>query len=263
MIRFFCTGCFVILTGTLWGAILNESFEIPDPNVNEWFIPPLNWDRARDNSYKDCYVGLHREFVPHPQYDRNKNEVFWNIPAPADGSKFVVLSTGDLGFDSDPVITHSTIWQTVTFEPGHRFTGFYFFGTCDFLQYNDYGKIYLEPVDPNIGLPPEIPLAYADVEMVGDYRSTDTWRSFVYDFTPDTAGTYNLICTVKDIQDTIYKSYLAVDGLKVCTTLYDHGDINRDCSIDMIDLFIMSDAWLSVCPAVSYTHLTLPTNREV
>lgn len=246
-IIFFC-----IFTGISWATILNGSFEIPDPNLTEWFIPPLYWNRSHNNSYRDCYVGLHREFAPTPQYDRNIEMVHWKIPAPYHGSKFVVLSTGDLGLASDPLITESTMWQTVTFQPGHRLSGAYYFGTCDFIQYNDYGKIYLQPVDPNSGLPEEIVLAYSDVLTVGDFKSTNQWVPFYYDFTEQTAGTYYLICTVRDMLDTIYKSYLAVDGLKVCTPLYEFGDINMDCSVDIQDLTILSEAWLSWCPDPNY-----------
>lgn len=247
-------GCFCLLTGTLWGTILNGSFEIPDPNMPEWFIPALYWSRSYDNSYKDCYAGLHTQFAPTPQYDRNIEMVHWNIPAPYHGSKFIVLSTGDLGLPSDPAISSSTIYQTITFEAGQRLSGAFFFGTCDFIQYNDYGKIYLEPVDPNHSWPTDIVLAYSDVLIVGDYKSTNQWVPFTYDFTESTAGTYRLVCTVRDMLDTIYKSYLAVDGLKVCTTLYEHGDINMDCSVDIQDLTILSEAWLAWCPDPNYIN---------
>lgn len=243
------------------GSILNPSFEIPDPNVSVWFIPPLHWTRiyTRTINYNDCYAGLHSEFLPLPEHD---NEVDWFISGPYHKSKFVLLSTGDLGRGSDEEITYATITQTVTFTPGQRISGAYFFGTCDYLQYNDYGKIYLQPVDPNSGLPMEIILAYMDVERVGDFSSTDDWIPFQYDFTEQTAGTYKLICTVQDVQDTIYKSYLAVDGLKVCTPLYDHGDLNMDCSIDLQDLYILSNAWLSECPdpnSIDDDPNTIPT----
>ena len=248
MKRIYYIGWLFCIAGTLMGGILNESFEIPDPNVTEWFIGPLYWTRAKDNIYHDCYAGLHSQFLPSPQYDRNENMVHWNIPAPFDGSKFVVLSTGDLGFESDQNITHGTITQRVTFQAGQRISGAYFFGTCDFLQYNDYGKIFLIPEDPNMGLPSEITLAYCDVQTVGDYQSTIEWKPFFYDFTEQTAGTYDLICTVEDVEDTIYKSYLAIDGLQVCSPLYDYGDLNKDCYVDLQDLSIMSRAWLSFCP---------------
>lgn len=242
--------------------ILNASFEIPDPNVSDWFIPPIHWERvyASDNKLKDCYAGLHSEFVPSPEHD---NEVDWYISAPFHKSRFVVLSTGDLGSRSDTEVTKATITQTVTFTGGQRISGAYFFGTCDYLQYNDFGKIYLQPVDPNNGLPSEIVLAYMDVKGVGDFQSTEGWLPFQYDFTEQTAGDYNLICTVEDVQDKIYKSYLAVDGFKLCTPLYEFGDINMDCSIDLVDLFILSNAWMSECPdpnAVDNDPNTIPTS---
>ncbi len=248
MKRLIYIGWVFAVVGILWGTVLNESFEIPDPNDNEWFIPPLHWTRLTDNQYEDCYAGIHSEFVPRPQYDRNRDLVHWNIPGPVDGSRFVVLSTGDLGLNSDSIIDHAAISQVITFEPGQRLTGYFFFGTCDFLHYNDYGTISLFPVDPNSGLPEEIVLAYKDVMAVGDYGSMEDWEAFSYDFTASTAGTYELTCAVYDIHDTIYKSYLAVDGLRLCSPLWDKGDINMDCSIDLTDLFILSSAWLSECP---------------
>ena len=247
MKRTLCIGWFLCILGSVSGMILNSSFEIPDPNETEWFIPPLDWIRANDNPYEDCYAGLHETFVPTPQYDRSITEVDWTIPAPFHESQFVVLSTGDLGLPSDPAITKAEISQIVTFYPGQRISGAYFFGTCDFLEYNDFGKIYLLPVDPNSGLQ-EIQLGYSDVMIVGDFESSEEWQTFTYDFTQQTAGTYYLICTVQDVRDAIYKSYLAVDGLKVCTPLYSYGDINMDCSVDFEDLGILSRAWLSFCP---------------
>lgn len=237
---------FCLLSCALWGGIQNGGFEIPDPNITEWFIPPWAWKRATDNPYGDCYAGLHRYLVPSPQYDRSKREVHWTVPAPYEGRRFVVLSTGDLGDESDPAITHSTIRQKGTFQAGQRLSGAYFFGTCDFLPYNDYGKIYLTPVDPNSGLPSEILLGYSDVSIVGDFQSTRRWIPFHYDFTEENAGTYYFICTVRDQLDTIYKSYLAVDGLSICTR--QPGDINQDCSVDIQDFQILSRAWLSWCP---------------
>lgn len=238
--------CFCSLGCTLWGGLLNGNFEILDPNITEWFIPPLYWHRVGDNPYGDCYAAVRRFFVPSPQYDRSKQQVDWMIPAAYEGKRFVVLSTGDLGEESDPAIIHSTIYQTVTFLPGQKIAGAFFFGTCDYLPYNDYGRIYLQPVDPNSGLPSEIVLAYADVIMVQDFQCTNDWIPFQYTFSEETAGTYNLICTVRDNQDTIYKSYLAVDGLYICTP--QPGDVNQDCIVDALDFQILSQAWLSWCP---------------
>ena len=39
-----------------------------------------------------------------------------------------------------------------------------------------------------------------------------------------------------------------------CTYCYQHGDFAQDCTMDEM---------IEHCAPVSYTHLTLPTNREV
>jgi hypothetical protein len=231
--------CFCSLGCALWGGLLNGNFEIIDPNITEWFIPPLYWHRVGDNPYGDCYAAVRRFLVPSPQYDRSKQQVDWMIPAAYEGKRFVVLSTGDLGEESDPAIIHSTIYQTVTFLPGQKIAGAFFFGTCDYLPYNDYGQIYLLPVDHNIGLPSEIVLAYADVIMVQDFQSTRRlgFPSNIPSRKKPPAHTTSSAPS-EDNQDTIYKSYLAVDGLYICTP--QPGDINSGSASWMLSIFRFS-----------------------
>jgi len=49
----------------------------------------------------------------------------------------------------------------------------------------------------------------------GELRFYGWLAVFEYTFTEQTAGTYDLVFQVEDIGDTIYKSYLAVDGITV------------------------------------------------
>lgn len=236
IIRFFTM--FVVLQVVGWGSIQNGRFEIPDPNgATPYFCPPLDWT-------VENYAGLHESFIVEPE---NGQYISWTIDRPAQGETFCLLSTGDVfGPGSDPQIIRSSICQTVSFSSGDVLKGSYFFGTTDYSPYNDTGNIMLFPVDPNEGLR-DILLATINVADVGDYSATQEWQHFEYTFTEVTQGDYFLTCEVIDVRDTKYKSYLAIDNLRVCygTPLY--GDINFDCAVDLKDFELFSQVWLADC----------------
>jgi len=253
----FCIG--ILLTiwgGQIQGRILNGGFEISVPTLPEFYDdpnhpPPLDWPRETNNPSGDCYAGLHNNFNPPPA--DNGTEITWVIPGPYEDSRFVLLSTGDLGIISDRDIIYSAISQRLSFVAGDRLSGAYFFGTSDYMEagssfrFNDLGQIYLSPVDPNLD-PNDVLLAESDVMTVGSYSSTEDWIKFAYLFDEQTAGEYDLICSVEDVGDTMFESYLAVDGLQVCQDIYAQGDLNQDCTINLLDFSILSNAWLAECP---------------
>jgi hypothetical protein len=220
------------------GQLLNGGFEIPDPNrATPWFTPPLDWDIFN-------YAGLHSEFIPQPEYGQT---VSWTIPAAYEGQYFLLLSTGDAeGPGSDPMITYSSIEQAITVCPGNVLYGSYFFGTCDYRPYNDTGTIKLIPVDPNDGLRP-ILLVSVSVDELGNFQSTDGWQQFSYTFTNETCGPYYLYCEVRDVLDTQYQSYLALDQFRICQSVPAYGDLNSDCGVDYEDLSILGRGWLADC----------------
>lgn len=246
----------LVLMGWVQAAILNGGFEIPDPNDTPWFTPALNWTRISDNPFGDCYAGLHESFVPNPEHGQT---VQWTIPGPYEGSKFVVLSTGDLGPDSDREISEAEITQIVEFNQGDTISGAFFFGTCDYFNYNDYGQITLSAVNPTND-PNEITLAFMNVETIGNFSSTNEWIPFTYTFNNYSEGAYVLSCYVADDGDTIYKSFLAVDGLQICKAFPNEADINSDCSIDLEDFWFLSRAWLAECPDPNAIGQAPPSN---
>lgn len=226
------------------GQLLNSSFEIPDPaRATEWFTPPLHWDwYDLDNNWN--YVGLHSAFTPKPEFRQTVN---WSIPAPVDGNYFVLLSTGDSrGPGSSERTIYSRIEQHITLCPDDMLSGHYFFGTCDFVPYNDTGLIMLKPADPNDGLRP-IVLVKITTEDVGDYKSTDGWQPFHYRHKSTQCDRYILVCEVKDELDKIYKSYLALDNFRLCHGLPIFGDLNIDCAVDYHDFNILAKGWLADC----------------
>ena len=69
--------------GQVKAGILNGGFELPDPiDPNK----PRDW-----NTFN--YVARHSQFTPQPEHGQT---VLWDIPAPAEGDYFVLLSTGDI-----------------------------------------------------------------------------------------------------------------------------------------------------------------------
>ena len=208
-------------------ALLNADFEIPEPNSlpDPNFTPPAYWQHTN-------YTALHSSFIPNPEHGQTVN---WSISAPYSGSKFLLLSTSDIGPDSHNNIWSASVAQPIFLQAGSRISGAYFFGTCDYRPYNDYGTINLVPSDPN-GYPgtSAIALAYVDVAAVGSFQSTKTWLNFQHTISLKEQGPYDLICKVSDVGDTIYKSYLAVDAFSVCGPGVLPGDANFDAHVKSI-----------------------------
>jgi hypothetical protein len=256
-------------------ALDNGLFECGDPNnltpygTEYNFNPPIYWERIPhpDNTFKEeCFAGLYDCFEP------PESESQWTISTPYEGESFVLLSTG--GFKSkedtqpreifDNQILGSSISQKVYLSAGDTILGAYFFGTVDWIPYNDYGQIRFEMAgDPN-NYPNSltsfvIPESYCDVSLVGDRQSTrespgafpqttDGWISFSYTIEPNQVGIYDLICEVVDEGDDIYNSYYALDGLRICKGGSPQGDLDQDCDVDLVDYSILSEVWMCFCP---------------
>ena len=246
----------------------NGLFECGDPNnltpsygTVYNFEPPLFWERFPDpNTIDDCYAALRSSFNP--------LRVDWEITAPYEGDRFVLLSTGG-EYDDPKSIIACTIVQEVFLDAGDTIMGAYFFGTSDYLPYNDYASIILDPVppdepgEPNTNKP--ILLAECDVETVGDYGSTQDlspstngWVAFSHVIEPNQIGSYNFMCKVKDVEDRMLNSYLAIDGVYICRGGIPLGDLNRDCKVDLADYSILSKAWLSFCSVPSVDDPDFP-----
>ena len=227
-----------------YAQLHNSGFETadPDPNrVNNWFIPPLFYPLQWETTNYAC---LHSSFIPYPEYGQT---VSWTIPEPVEGDTFVLLSTGDAeGYGSDPRIEFSSMQQTIYACPGNILSGSYFFGTCDYRPFNDVGTVKLIPADPNDGLRPVVLLSIC-IGDLGDFQSTPGWQKFYYQFTEENCGEYLLYCEVRDILDRSFKSYLALDNLRLCQGVSGFGDLNRDCGVDYFDFEILASAWLADC----------------
>lgn len=236
----------LLMAAGCFAQLRNGRFEIPDPNDNyQYYTPPKFWDCIN-------YAGLHSSFIPTPRLEhRDPNAVQWSIPSAFEGNSFVVLSTGDtVGPGSDlPTVTGACISQIISASPNNILMGNYFFGTSDYLPFNDTAIITLIPADSNDGTG-EIPIVHINVQQVGDYGATDGWQSFFLTFDEQTAGDYLLYCEVSDDRDTTYQSYLAIDNIRLCLSTPEKGDITKDCSVDYEDFSILSSAWLRDCQAI-------------
>ena len=161
---------------------------------------------------------------------------------PIEGNRMLVLSTGDLIHETDL----AEITQDIAIKPDDILSGYFFFGTCDYYQWCDYGHILLVP-DPNtVSDPNEILLARRGVEDVGNYSSMDDWEYFSYKFSEEQAGFYKIIVGVYDVGDIILNSYLLLDGFNICNSP-SPADFNQDCKIDLIDFDLLAQDWLKDC----------------
>ncbi len=225
------------------------------------FTPSIIWKRIPhpESTFQlDCYAGIHSSFSP---------EGRWEITAPYEGDTFIVLSTG--GFEStsrmipdvtDANVKGSQISQKIELSQGDTILGAYFFGTADYLNFNDYGQISLELIgEPNDfpGIAPSfvIPPSYCDIEIVGNHESTlllspetGGWIPFSYTVEPNQVGPYYIRCEVMDTGDNVVNSYYAVDGLRICKGGISQADLNLDCDVNIEDFSMLSQAWLTFCP---------------
>lgn len=233
----YCCSSFLLFAGSVCGTIYNGGFEISEWSECGDFAIPSGW-------VCENYTAVDSNFVPpaNPENGHNRN---WEIDTeaglfPFEGESFVILSTGDLS----PSPVYARISQRVEFFAGQRFSGAYFFGTYDYLPYNDYGAITLEPAD---GEGRSILLVNVDLGDVGDYGSTAGWEVFEHVFSAEEAGEYDLVISVNDVGDAAFTSYFAVDGLEVCR-MPDYGDVNLDCRVDMEDFAFLSADWMCYEP---------------
>lgn len=179
-------------------AIVNGGFKQAG-TPNEGFTPPSDW--AYEN-----YAGLHSNFVPEGPS--------WSITEPFEGNQFVLLSTGGFGTFPDKDIEFAQLSQRSTFNAGQVLSFAWFFGSTDYLPYEDYATALLVPANPNAGLT-EIPLVSISLWDVGNYGSTGDWQNISFAFDSTTAGEYDLVFEVRDYADALSPSYFAIDGITV------------------------------------------------
>jgi hypothetical protein len=173
----------------------------------------------------------------------NPRYPFWKIDRllPFEGNYFLTLRTGS--DSTEPY--YAKVWQTITVDACSTLIGAYFFGTYDWLEWNDYAEIKLIPVtDPNLH---ELELVHVSVQDVGDYNSMKGWERFAYTFDTNESGTYYLTIAIYNVLDEKITSYFAVDGLVLCESGSNGGDINLDCTTDFSDFALMAVDWLCDC----------------
>ena len=162
---------------------------------------------------------------------------------PYEGEKFLVLSTGDIGADSET--SYGRVTQQIELQAGDVFRGAYLFGTGDYYGWNDYANILLTPTDPNSSLR-QIILVDISVQDIGDYRSTESWQVFETQILPAQAGEYYIDCGVFDRNDMIFKSYLMLDGF-YCGRDGMAGDFDGNCTINFLDIAHFSQIYGTDC----------------
>ena len=218
----------------------NGDFELIDPCSPPDFDAPADWEREN-------YAAVVNNFVPKPVRGNAGN---WQIDIekgldPFRGESFVVLSTGELLPDPQ----YGQIKQQIEVFAGQRLAGVYFFGTCDYIPYEDFATIKLVPIPPSSLR--DIILMSIDVGDVGSYGSMDGWDFFEYTFSEAEAGDYELVLIVSDLSDWIFTSYLAIDNITLCYAP-EYGDLDYDCQVDMFDFTLFANDWMCDCNDLDY-----------
>src|SRR4030066_22565 len=108
-----CIG--IIVSTAHAAAISNPGFEQKLEDVSEWYDPPAYWQHEN-------YANVVEQFDP------STPNTFWYIDAPYEGGSFVVLSTGEVPYNSHgSIFAYSKIWQEATFQAGETLSFAWFF----------------------------------------------------------------------------------------------------------------------------------------
>jgi hypothetical protein len=217
----------------------NGNFEKFLYNELTGYNEPNDWNTVN-------FVTVEKGFLPNLFAGAKSN---WRIPLdvtfPAfKGENLLVLSSGDSS------VGYGKAWQPISISEGDKLVGVYFFGACDYLNWNDWAEIKLEPrYDANLST---IMVEYTDIAMLGSYGSFTGWEKFEYTFSPEEAGDYNLVLLVCDRDDTQLESYLLVDNIVLCkyneqNPPPEKGDFNCDCTVDFQDFARLAGDWLYNC----------------
>jgi len=225
--------------------IENPSFELYDPNGGPDFDVATGWFHENYAVDANCLLPtIEPQDVGYGSADNWLNNLNTIGLHPKDGNRLLMLSTGNIS-SRDPIY-HSKAWQTIKVQEGDKISGYYFFGTCDYLdsiEYDDYATVSLiDNFDPNSS----ITLVDISVADVGDHSSMAGWERFEHRFTSDETGQYDLTFFVTDVQDAKVNSYLGVDDLQLCAAPA-YGDINDDCQTNNLDFAVISSNWLIDC----------------
>jgi len=226
--------CFLV--DGAYGQIHNGGFEVYEPNTPPGINSPVGW-MCENYATVDC------NFIPDPN-PREGESINWETDwlESSEGHSFLILSTGDIR----PEPCQSKVWQRASFAAGQKLYGSYFFGTYDYTPYDDFGQIKLTEPNNHEDISAII-LAEIDVSDVSSYGSMEGWDTFSHIFTAEDAGEYDLVLIIKDVRDCSFNSYFMVDGIDVCW-VPEHGDINTDCHVNLEDFSFLAHDWLMYDP---------------
>jgi len=226
------------------GGPYNGSFELFDYNESTLRNNPNGWNTLN-------FVTVVNGFIPN-DFAGEKNA--WQIPLDVNfpafkGEHLLVLSSGN------SEVEYGMAWQPISVNEGDKLIGVYFFGACDYLNWNDWAEIKLNSLDEQN--PSTIMIARTDIAMLGSYGSFTGWKKFEYTFNADEVGDYNLVLFVSDKDDKQLESYLLVDSILLCK--YDEenpppekGDFNCDGTVDFQDFTRLARDWLYDCNNITY-----------
>ncbi|MBN1456391.1 MAG: hypothetical protein JW912_00885 [Sedimentisphaerales bacterium] len=228
----------------VYADIVNPSFELFEYHADPNFSKPFCWEIENYAADVNNLMPLN-DGQGEGGYQGWPDDIKDNGLFAIDGERLLMLSTGHIGEPGDT--DHGKAWQHITAQEGDRLSGYYFFGTCDYIDdlddYNDYATITLvRNPDPN----DNIELIYINVSDVGNYSSMGGWERFEYIFSAETAGECDLTFHVQDAVDDYVNSYLGIDDLELCAAP-EHGDINLDCQADYLDFAIIAQFWQINC----------------
>jgi hypothetical protein len=220
----------------------NGSFEEYAYDSNQNMNVPTGW-------FLENYAVAVNNFYPHPEAGEYINWRFnFNTGLiPFDGDSFIVLSSGDWPGGS----FYAKASQNITVEANEKISGVYFFGTCDYYDFNDFSYIRLVPLQED-STHSEITLAYESLYSVcypefDRFSSLSGWKRFEHVFTAEEAGSYTLVLYVSDCQDNAWDTYLAVDSIRILHEPSIDGDFNCDGTTNFNDFRFIAHDWGCDC----------------
>ena len=240
LVVFFILG----FAGNSFGQINNGCFELMDPC--ELIVDPCVY--INRPTMWDCnnYVAVQSNFIPGiPPHPGSGGEASWqwvfpdNNVVPYEGEYFVILSTGDIRPDT----TYSMMTQDVNFVKGQTVEFYYFFGTMDYVPFDDFATVKLHEIDSNGLILHSQEVLNVSIRDITNYNCTPGWVKLNYFLDPNDPNNYNRIeFYVQDVGDAVYNSYFAIDGLKLGFKP-ELGDLNDDWMVDFQDFAILGQHW--------------------
>jgi hypothetical protein len=235
---------FIILVASIlsscYSQVFNGNFEYFEPNVLSGLNTPTGWVCKN-------YVTVTNEFVcdPNPACGHSFNWKVYKI-TPFKNDNFILLKPGDFKDGEGAETWYSKAQQRFSINSSCIISGVYFFGSYDYLPYDDY--FYIKLIPPPQENRNEIILAQGCLsQLKQNYCSMYGWKRFEHTFVQEEYGLYDLVLYINNYADCILDSFLMVDSISICENNLGNSDLNCDCKVNFEDFNILASQWMNDC----------------